>query len=92
MILTCYHVIGYANSEDETFYDNLRIYFPETNTTLSAGVKEEYCNSKYDIAFLYIKETEKIPDGLKVAPLSKEVFYGNRFSSWGLENHQYINY
>jgi len=83
LILTCYHVIGDANSENETLYDELKVYFPQTKTTLSAEVKIEYCNPKYDIAFLYVKETEKIPDNLKVAPLSKDVIYGHRFSSIG---------
>src|SRR6476469_9220029 len=58
LILTCYHVIGNANSESESLYDELKVYFPETKITLSAQVIAEYCNPEYDIAFLNIKETE----------------------------------
>jgi len=83
LILTCYHVIGNANSESEYLYDDLRIYFPKSETTLFAEVISKYCNPEYDIAFLKIKETEKIPDNLKVAPLSRDVIYGHRFSSIG---------
>ena len=89
LILTCYHVIGDVNSE--TLYDELKVYFPETKTTLSAQVISEFCNPKYDIAFLYIKETGKIPENLKVAPLSKEkVIYLHRFSTLGFrKSRQY---
>src|SRR3954447_4319752 len=60
LILTCYHIIGDANSESKSLYDELKVYFPETKITLSAQVITEYCNPKYDIAFLNIKETGKI--------------------------------
>ena len=40
LILTCYHVIGDVNSE--TLYDELKVYFPETKTTLSDKLYQNF--------------------------------------------------
>lgn len=87
LILTCYYVIG--NNRTNSITDKIvDIYFPESNTTKSAEVLQELCNSHQDIAFLKLKGP--LPDKVSVASLSDMINFGNKFISVGFKYRDYF--
>lgn len=92
VICTCYHVVG--DKDTKELYDNIQVYFPKTEQTVSASFllkddnKEPYADAINDISFLQISKQDQ--DQLKnngqeliPLPLSESVIFGHRLISRG---------
>ena len=76
LVVTCFHLV-----KDAKFDNNINIFFPQTNTTISSEVIDRCSDSNLDIALLRLNNS--LPKVTSIAPLSKIISFGHDFVSLG---------